>query len=210
MELKKLLQFYVIPVMGTLISLPYTGMPGTWTCAAASIVLIYLEDQDKAILTDGLTGLNNRNNLASVFEEYVHMRSPEKRLYLFMIDLDDFKQINDELGHSVGDQALVEAAKLIRKSAGGLQAVAMRYGGDEFLIMGFFENDEAALEFKRGLSESFATWNKEHEAPYKLATSIGFNAYEDGQTLEEFINSADEKLYIDKRKHKYAMQGSGS
>ncbi len=200
--LERLGSFYIIPVVGTLAALPFTGMPGTWTCASLSVVLMYMEEQDRAILTDGLTGLNNRKNLDQIFDDYVRQNSDEKRLYLYMIDLDDFKKINDTFGHSVGDKALVEAAKLIRKAASGIQAVVMRYGGDEFLIMGFFPNDKTAMQFKNKIRDAFTAWNEENDAEYVLAASIGYNPYVPPQTLEEFVDSADENLYRDKNKHK--------
>lgn len=199
---RKLLGFYIIPVLGTIMALPYSGMPGTWTCAAVSVVLIYMNDMDQIILTDDLTGLNNRKNLRVIFEDYSKQHSAQKPLYLYMMDLDDFKQINDELGHSVGDQALVEAAHVIRRQTAGIQAVVMRYGGDEFLVMGFFADDAGAQRYKEQMHKAFQNWNETHHEPYVLHASVGYSRYQPGQKLEEFINSADEMLYNDKRKHK--------
>ena len=119
-----------------------------------------------------------------------------------MMDLDDFKQINDQLGHSVGDQALVEAAHVIRRQTAGIQAVVMRYGGDEFLVMGFFADDAGAQRYKEQMQKAFQNWNETHHEPYVLHASVGYSQYQPGQKLEEFINSADEMLYNDKRKHK--------
>ncbi|MBR3202921.1 MAG: diguanylate cyclase [Solobacterium sp.] len=199
---RKLLGFYIIPVLGTIMALPYSGMPGTWTCAAVSVVLIYMNDMDQIILTDDLTGLNNRKNLGVIFEDYSKQHSAQKPLYLYMMDLDDFKQINDQLGHSVGDQALVEAAHVIRRQTAGIQAVVMRYGGDEFLVMGFFADDAGAQRYKEQMQKAFQNWNETHHEPYVLHASVGYSRYQPGQKLEEFINSADEMLYNDKRKQK--------
>ena len=199
---RKLLGFYIIPVLGTIMALPYSGMPGTWTCAAVSVVLIYMNDMDQIILTDDLTGLNNRKNLRVIFEDYSKQHSAQKPLYLYMMDLDDFKQINDQLGHSVGDQALVEAAHVIRRQTAGIQAVVMRYGGDEFLVMGFFADDAGAQRYKEQMQKAFQNWNETHHEPYVLHASVGYSRYQPGQKLEEFINSADEMLYNDKRKYK--------
>ena len=201
-SMRKLLSFYIIPVIGTLLAMPYTGMPGTWSCAAVSIVLIYLDNQERTILTDDLTGLNNRKNLEPVFEEYSKQHSEQKQLYLYMMDLDDFKQINDRYGHSIGDQALVQAAGIIRRETGGIQAVVMRYGGDEFLVMGFFPDDAQAFAYKEKVQKAFQAWNEVQKKPYILRVSIGYSRYESGQTLHQFISSADEMLYRDKRNRK--------
>lgn len=195
----KLLQFYIIPVVGTLAALPFTGMPGTWTCASVSIILIYIDDQDGEIMRDSLTGLNNRKTLPSVFSEYVRLAGPESRLYLFMMDLDNFKGINDTLGHPVGDQALTAAAMLFRQSVEGLRSVVARIGGDEFLIMGFFRDEEEAEAFRGRITDNFARYNQQARLPYDLSVSIGYSAHTPGQTLEDFMEAADEKLYLAKR-----------
>lgn len=174
-------------------------MPGTWTCAAISIVLIYIDDQDREIMRDGLTGLNNRKTLDAVFTEYVRQITPESKLYLFMLDLDRFKRINDTYGHSEGDRALVAAAKILTGSMGSLRGIIVRFGGDEFLIMGFFPGDEAAEQFKGKVLEAFRTYDEARHVPYHLGVSIGSACYVEKQTLEEFIESADGALYAVKR-----------
>ena len=79
-----LIGFYIIPVVGTLLSMPITGMPGAWTCAAVSIILMYIDSQDREIVRDTLTGLNNRKMLPSVFEEYTRQTAPGSVLYLYI------------------------------------------------------------------------------------------------------------------------------
>lgn len=194
-----LLSFYFIPIIGAIVSLFYTGMPGTWTCAAISLVLLYINDQDREIIRDGLTGLNNRKTLEGVFPEYVKTGEP---LYLFMMDLDKFKQINDTHGHPVGDQALVAAAGLLSASMVGRKGILVRYGGDEFLIMGFFEDDAGADAFKQAILQRFDDYRREHKPPYWFAMSIGYSRHRSGQTLEALIDQADHALYQEKQRTK--------
>lgn len=197
----KLLGFYIIPILGAIVSLFYTGMPGAWTCASISLVLMYINDQDSEILQDGLTGLNNRKTLPGAYAEYAK-QAAEKSLYLFMIDLDRFKQINDTLGHPVGDEALVQTARLLTRSMAGVKGIIARYGGDEFIIMGFFADQEAAEAFRQTVGENFAQYNQAHQLPYRLAVSIGLAKREKGLSLDELINRADADLYIQKEKNK--------
>ncbi|MBQ9039632.1 MAG: diguanylate cyclase [Clostridia bacterium] len=194
-----LLSFYFIPIIGAIVSLFYTGMPGSWTCAAISLVLLYINDQDREIIRDGLTGLNNRKTLDGVFPEYVKTGEP---LYLFMMDLDRFKQINDTYGHPVGDQALVAAASLLSASMVGRKGILVRYGGDEFLIMGFFEDDAGADGFKQTILQCFDDYRREHKPPYWFAMSIGYSRHRPGQTLEALIDQADHALYQEKQRTK--------
>ena len=200
----KLLGFYILPVAGMLFSLPFTGMPGTWTCASVSLVLLYIDSQDREIMRDGLTGLNNRKTLNPAFSDYIRQVSPERPLYLFMLDLDNFKTINDTLGHTEGDHALVNTARVLTRSAAGVQCIIVRYGGDEFLIMGFFSGDEEAHEFKQRISDNFKAFNEENQLPYTLAVSIGFSRYQPGQSFEDLAMASDAALYADKTLRKKA------
>ena len=192
----KLLGFYIVPILGAVVSLFYTGMPGAWTCAAISIVLIYIDDQDSEILRDSLTGLNNRKTLDAAFTDYVRQGKP---LYLFMMDLNRFKQINDTFGHSVGDEALVAAAKLLSAAMAGNRGILARFGGDEFLSMLVLDTEAQAEAYKAGVKQAFDAYTRQHDLPYRLAVSVGYAKYRDGMTLQEFINVADNALYQDKR-----------
>ena len=208
-SVRKLLGFYIIPVIGTLLTVPFPGMPGTLNCASVSIILIYIESQDEEILRDSLTNLNNRKTLDNVFADYCRQITPGNELYLLMMDLDNFKSINDSFGHSVGDQALVASAQLLTKAVSDRKAIVTRYGGDEFLIMGFFSGEEDLSAFTSGLGESFAAWNEIEKAPYELAISIGSCAYMANESLASFIDRADAQLYQVKREKKAHAELSG-
>lgn len=198
----ELLGFYVIPVVGTLVSMPIMGMPGTWTCSAVSIILMYIDAQDREIVRDTLTGLNNRKTLPSVFEEYARQAAPGAVLYLFMADLDDFKAINDVCGHLAGDEALQTAARLFAKAVDGKRAMVARVGGDEFVILALLSGEGEAAEFKRALQAGMEQYTAEHTLPYRLSTSVGYRAYTPGESLDGFMNRADEALYEEKKRKK--------
>ena len=196
----RLLLFYILPAIATLVSMAYTGLPGTWTCAAVSIVLLYIDEQDREIIRDSLTGLNNRKTLGNVFADYVRQTGEGRQLYLFMMDLDGFKEINDTHGHATGDQALVQTAKLMTASAAGMKACLARFGGDEFLIMSFFGSDEEAEAYRQTLTQSFIDYTEKEKLPYPLHISIGFSRYEPGRSLDELTELADEQLYREKKR----------
>ena len=196
-EIRKLLGFYVIPTAGTLVSMLYTGMPGTWTCAAVSVVLIYMTAQDREILRDSLTGLNNRKALDNAFSDYTKLAGPSSQLFLFMMDLDGLKGINDRNGHPMGDQALMVTAKLLLHSVQGMRSIVVRYGGDEFLVMGFPNNDPEA--YRKRVRDIFSEYNASSDLPFNLQISVGYQAYESGLTLEGLITLADRALYRHKK-----------
>ncbi len=201
-DLVKILGYYVIPVTGTLLTLPYPGMPGAWTSAAVAVILMYIDDQDSEIVRDSLTGLNNRKTLDSSFADYSRKANAAGDLYLFMIDLNDFKKINDTLGHPVGDEALVNAAEILRNAVEGRKAVVSRVGGDEFLIMGFFPGPGAPEAFCRDVANLFAAFNETEKKPYDLRATLGYAGYGPGYTLKRLIDEADDMLYRRKAKAK--------
>ena len=198
----ELIGFYIIPVVGTLVSMPITGMPGTWTCSAVSIILMYIDSQDREIVRDTLTGLNNRKMLPAVFDEYTRQETSGSALYLYMMDLDDFKSINDTFGHPAGDEALKAASRMFALAADGKRAMVARVGGDEFLVLTMLGGSEAAAEFKSEVLARMKQYNEEHRLPYLLNVSVGYCAYEHGESLEDFMARADEALYREKRTKK--------
>ncbi len=210
-ELARLCGFYLIPVLGNLVTMPFPGMPGTWTCAAVSIVLLYIDGQDREIVRDSLTGMNNRKMLPAVFEDYARRDEPGTRLYLLMMDLDDFKGINDTYGHSMGDQALIRAARVFARSLDGRKAMLARVGGDEFLIMTFFSGEDEAAAFRRSLESAFDRFNEEKLLPIPLHASIGWCAYEAGESLHACMARADAALYRDKQRRRVGrgVKGAG-
>ena len=198
-NIRKLLSFYIVPFFGSIAALPFAGMPGTWTCAATSVILMYMDQQENAISRDSLTGLNNRKTLDSTFTSYTHQISEVRNLYLYIMDLDNFKGINDTYGHPVGDQALKEASHLITQSLNSQQGLVVRYGGDEFVVLTFFYGYPNAVSYKKQVKKDFEQWNRDHDNPYILSISIGFSRYLEGQDLKDLLKKADEALYLDKK-----------
>ena len=203
---RKLLGFYVVPVIGTIVSMPFPGMPGTWTCASVSVIMIYMDALDREVMRDSLTGLNNRRAMDNAFTEYAKIASADNRLFLFMMDLDGFKGINDIYGHPTGDQALIVTAKLLRRSVNGMRSIVVRYGGDEFLVMGFPNNDPDA--YKARAEALFAESNAASELPFPIHISIGYTEYRAGQTLDELISVADQYLYRRKKQGRGVAVGA--
>ena len=84
----------------------------------------------------------------------------------------------------------------------GKQGIVVRYGGDEFIVMGFLHGNADASGFEKQIKQDFENWNKEHDNPYTLSTCIGWSKYQEGQELKDLIAKADEKLYQEKRYRK--------
>jgi diguanylate cyclase (GGDEF)-like protein len=151
---------------------------------------------------DPLTGFFNHRYLHERFgQEAVRARRSHRPLSLLMLDLDDFKLVNDSFGHLLGDDVLRWTADLIRKTLRASDVPA-RYGGDEFaILLPDADHDEAAATAAR-LREAFASsaFSRDGRLTVPVGVSIGAATFPaDGRTAAELIAVADAGLYRMKR-----------
>ena len=160
------------------------------------------EDARKLADRDPLTGFYNHRFLHErMGEEVVRSQRGRRPLSVLMLDLDDFKLVNDTFGHLFGDRVLTWAAEVIRSTL-RLSDIAARYGGDEFaLILPDTDADEARRAAERIL-DAFRErpFVGEKRGPVPIAASIGVATFPaDGRTGTELIAAADVALYKVKR-----------
>lgn len=97
--------------------------------------------------TDRLTGLFNRGHMEELLSnKYAHLAQTDKQVVLLLLDIDNFKVVNDQLGHPAGDRLLQEIAQLLKRHADE-STLLSRWGGDEFMIALLKSSEEKALEF---------------------------------------------------------------
>ncbi|MEO8856273.1 MAG: EAL domain-containing protein [Burkholderiaceae bacterium] len=149
---------------------------------------------------DTLTGLPNRRMLRDRLEQEIR-RSDQDGLQLavLFIDLDHFKEVNDTLGHAVGDQLLVEAAHRIRACVHESDTVA-RMGGDEFtLVLAIGHNDERLECTLQSLLTSLSASFQLGDEQVFVSASIGITIYPgDASEVESLFKNADQALYMAK------------
>jgi len=151
--------------------------------------------------TDPLTGLHNRRYFEQrLGEELSHAERTGQPLSLAVVDLDDFKQINDRFGHARGDAALCLVADLLAENTRH-HDVCCRIGGDEFVII--LSNTDAAQceQLVERLHECLEQHGATIELP--LGWSIGAATYvDDGASVEELFDAADSAMYCAKQRKK--------
>ena len=159
----------------------------------------YLE-VEKLSKYDFLTGLYNRNTFQILLEKTIKtLQRTDEHLFFVILDIDDFKEINDTYGHQIGDQAIVKIAQILQTEIRESDVLA-RFGGDEFLIY-LHDKDENAAQYllqrlEAKLVNEIIVINK--EISLKLSLSIGYTKCHENCSYESLLNRADEALYISK------------
>jgi len=162
---------------------------------------LVLKQLNEQVITDPLTGLNNRRYLMGfLHREFERARRSASTVAAIMLDIDHFKRINDEFGHAAGDLVLTELARLLNQSIRGSDMVC-RYGGEEFLlILPGATLDGARLraeQIRRLINNQNMKFNGQ---PLGLITvSLGVALFPDhAADTESLIRAADEALYESK------------
>ena len=161
------------------------------------IVEKLINEKDILARTDMLTGACNRRRFGELFaHEAEHCQRYHHDLTLIMIDVDNFKQINDNNGHLAGDKVLIQLAELLKSHVRSIDVVA-RWGGEEFTIL----LSETGIDDAREVAEKLrvAIEKEEFEGLNNLSCSFGVSLYHRGETLDEFCGRADGALYDAKR-----------
>jgi len=151
---------------------------------------------DRQVIIDGLTGLYVHWFFYQCLEKEISRAARQNSsLALLMVDLDHFKQFNDNYGHPTGDKALVKVAEILKNDLRDIDTVA-RYGGEEFgiILPGVDENlaFRTAERIRKGM-ESYHF--KVIDGKFRLTLSIGISIYEKGVSAEGMVERADKALY---------------
>lgn len=159
---------------------------------------ILMERLRDTSLRDGMTGLYNRRFLEEFIDKMASQAERHKDSYTFMmIDVDYFKMVNDTYGHDMGDRVIVELSKVLKESIRSSD-LAIRYGGEEFLILLYNASEEGIDIVASKIHSSFASLNFDagYGESFKKTLSIGISSYPtDAPSVWKCIKFADTALY---------------
>jgi diguanylate cyclase (GGDEF)-like protein/PAS domain S-box-containing protein len=162
---------------------------------------IAMAEDLRLALVDDLTGLNNRRAFLTLAQHQLALsRRNGTALILLFIDVDGMKEINDSLGHTQGDRALIDAATVLTRTFRESDLVA-RVGGDEFCVLLTNVNGHSdELPAISRLREAVNRYRAESSRPYVLSLSVGASRFDPKgqQSLGELIDLADRSMYEEK------------
>ena len=165
-----------------------------------SIALVFFFYQTGRIYDDVLTQLNNRRRV----DEFIEQRTGTDDMMFYLFDINRFKEINDRFGHIEGDHALCHVADAMRVACAGRQAIAGRYGGDEFVIVEVLGevdgyNPQELIDVTRAALQKISL---EKDLPYLLTVSAGYAYISTDELIgyEGAYNRADAMMYEEKQR----------
>ena len=190
---------FIVPCMiGTLLQGLMYGLTIGWTSVAIAFMFVYTQTQYLDIFVDSLSGLNNRRYLDNLLSRLRSM--PEAQFYGLMMDINDFKRINDACGHSAGDRALRNIGNILYNCVPD-NAVAIRYAGDEFIVLIHTDDENEAKQLVESIDNSLREFNRSSNESYTLSVSTGCCRFGTKDRSEDILSAMDTEMYSAKQRY---------
>jgi len=171
------------------------------------MLVIFLNIQNHSMYTDYLTGVSNRKKLDAYLKQKISLNAKGKPFSAILIDINNFKHINDTYGHDIGDNALETAANLLKSCIRTSDFIA-RYGGDEFCVVVDITNKSDLDALVGRIKNCIEKFNTIGSNIYKLDFSMGYAVYDSQlyKSAEEFLRHVDMLMYENKQVYKNKLK----
>ena len=190
------IQYFVGPcVAGVAVQFFFYGITTAWVSTALALVFVQMQTYAENLYKDELSGLFNRRYLGQLLER---RGAGGGSLYGIMIDINDFKAINDRFGHGTGDHAICTMGDMLFKTIPG-GGVAVRYAGDEFVVLLPGADEQQARATMDEIRAAMGALNESGAEPFRLSAAMGYARFEPDDTAETFLRRMDEWMYAKKR-----------
>lgn len=190
------MEFLAPVVVGNIVQMKIYGISLLPISFAVAFAAITIALQNECIYIDKLTGVYNRYELDKILKRR-HYRRNEK-LIAMMLDLNDFKSINDTYSHEEGDQALITFAKALMEAIGS-EGLVIRFAGDEFIILIPVFKPVTIDDYKDRIHRKLDEYNETSGKPYKLSAAIGGRLFDPhAESTSGIVNEIDSMMYKDK------------
>lgn len=193
--------YYIVPILITIVFQSFFyGTSLSVIGTAIGLTGIYLSTQSESAYNDQLCGVYNRHYYNDYIQNFFNSKSKDSFISGALLDMDNFKPINDNFGHDVGDEALILFSSVLRKYMNKIGFV-VRYGGDEFILLSSKTEEDLEIAVK-GIIDELDTINNSGEIKYKLEFSYGIAAINADGSSDAFLNTMDSRMYEMKRARK--------
>ncbi len=191
--------FPLIPIITGVLQVIFLYIPFMCYGATFSVLLVYLTTLENLISMDSLTQVNNRNQMQRYLIRKMRNETPGLSLYLMIVDIDHFREINEAFGHIEGDRALVRVANAMKDAcqAHRNRFFVSRYGGDEFIIIAETEYKGEVNWLSDKIRSNVTHMNEKADSPYELSVCVGIAEYDYSNPvpIPSLIARADTDLY---------------
>lgn len=201
-EFKKLVIWALLPLVALIIQIFNHRTTLIGVGFTISVLTIFLDGVKNNSTIDELTGINNRRafNISAnkLFSDNNNV------MFLMLADVNDFKKINDEYGHLMGDRALVDIAFMLKMAIKKTKKnyFLARFGGDEFIIVGKYDNEDTIKELIDSIKKEEDLINNSNKS-YKITMSIGYAIKNNSHlSVDDLISEADATMYANKKQVK--------
>ena len=196
-----LIKFIIAPSIAGILQIINHNTPIMNLGLTLGIYYVYTDMLDMQIFNDSLTGMNNRRRAQYYLSDSLE-EAAENPFYVFMIDIDYFKNINDAYGHSEGDRALCVVADALKETAAVYNGFAARLGGDEFLMSAYISSGVIPERVAGMINEKIKNACTAQNLPYTVNLSVGYmKCDKEHADFAEVLRKADEMQYLHKREH---------
>jgi len=191
--------FPMLPLVTGVLQTVFIYVPILCYGATISVLLVYLTAMENLISMDSLTQVNNRNQMQRYLLKKMHTQTPGLSLYLMIVDVDHFKEINDRYGHIEGDKALIRVATAMKEAcqAHRNRFFVSRFGGDEFIVIAEAEYKGEINWLSEKIRANVKMLNEKAGAPYNLSVCVGIAEFDYSAPvpIPSLIARADTDLY---------------
>ena len=189
------INLFLLPVLlGAALQFLFYGLSLAWIAAGIGLTGLFMMQQNEQAYLDALTDTYNRQYLNHILSVWISRGSGFAGM---MLDVDNFKHINDAFGHSEGDQALMAVADILKRSRVTNEWV-FRFAGDEFIILKMTDDPDSLAPYIAEAERRLAEYNAGR--PYRIALSYGVSYFSSG-SVDAFMKEMDENMYAMKERH---------
>lgn len=190
------INMFLFPVLlGAGLQFLFYGLSLAWISAAVGLAGLFMMQQNEMSYIDALTDTYNRQYFNHILSAWIKRGNGVAGV---MLDVDDFKRINDACGHSEGDKALTALAEILKRACSAQEWV-FRFAGDEFIILKLTRDPNGLAACMDEIDRRLEAYNSENHA-CRLSLSWGAS-YLDSDDIDAFMKEMDDRMYEMKARH---------